>query len=191
MDKVTRMINHAFDVNEDHRMLKEEMLLIWERANDWYRGGDTLEIGCYKGTCSYMFATLIGQKSKGGKHYISDTFDSTIGDNDWIYEDHTEEMLLENLGKLSKHVVTIPGETLKNAKEISKRKYDFVWHDGDHSYPNFLNDLRLIDPLTDNIMIHDMGHPQVTQCVDEFCKETGYVCELWVEGKYGLATIIK
>lgn len=191
MTKKDQVISRALSTNEDKRMLREELSLIWNKAMEWYKGGNILEVGAYKGMTSYVLAGIIDEHKKKGKLYISDTFDSNIGDNSWEYEEHTEEMLLENVGEYKKYIKLIPGETLKNKKEITKRKYDFTWHDGDHSYPNFLEDLLMIDELTDHILIHDYGHPFVTQSADEFCQKKGYKINVLAPGKFGLAEVIK
>lgn len=170
------IIQKAHTLNDDKRMLTSELQVIAEQFNKYYEGGNTLEIGAYKGMTSYVILALMAQYEKRkGKHHIIDLFE-VVGDTEWHYEEHPQELLLKNVEPYQDLVVLHKGDSNSEAgkKFISKRKYDFVFIDGDHRYPYVLNELLMVDDLAKNITVHDYGHQGVTQSVDEFLKIKGY-----------------
>jgi len=73
MEKI-EVINRALAINEDSRMLREELALIWDRALDWYEGGDILEVGAYKGATSFVLANIIEQKGYTAKLWVEGAY---------------------------------------------------------------------------------------------------------------------
>ena len=47
------------------------------------------------------------------------------------------------------------------------------------------------DTITENIVLHDYGHPGVVPAVDKFCEIRGYKLNVWRPGQFGLASIEK
>lgn len=196
-EKVSKLIDEAMAVNEDKRMLREELELIADIHYEYYKGGNTLEIGAYKGMTSYLLAGLMyhsnvpNSQAPECNHYVVDLFE-LIGDTEWHYETHTRDMLLDNLGMYKDLVVAKQSNSLsfEAIAHLFGRKYDFVFIDGDHRYPTVMMELAMCDFLTDNIFGHDYGHPGVTQSVDEFCKHRGYTVEKFKQ-HLGMFKIIK
>ena len=192
-----KIVNDALTINEDKRMLKEELLLIAERMNDLYKGGNTLEIGAYKGMTSYVFASILkGTKSKN-KHYIVDIFDKESGAieaGNWAYDVHTKEMMEENLKEVIEHVDITRSESLgcDGLSVVLDNKFDYCFIDGDHRYPVVFMELMMVDLVTDHIFLHDYGHQGVTDSVDRFCDLKGYTFKKMAkDGSYGLIEIFK
>ena len=59
---------------DDSRMLDRELRVIIDFINKYHKGGDTLEIGCYKGRVSYLFAraNFESERADKGNHYAVD-----------------------------------------------------------------------------------------------------------------------
>lgn len=189
-------IREALKITPDTRMQQGELEMIWDRCKQLHKGGNTLEIGAYKGTTSYIMASLLADYNNGyigdSRHYIVDSFSLPIEDNEWNYEEHTREGLLGSLGDLSKCVVATEAFSTDNLTvvDIVSRKYDYVFIDGDHRYGTLLLELLMCDLVTDHILGHDYGHKGVTAAVDQFCEARGYKVNQWV-GHFGLFEIIK
>lgn len=188
------LIKEAYDVNEDKRMLKTELKAIAEYFLKNYEGGNTLEIGAYKGMTSRLIAGLMHNASTRypeSKHYIVDLFE-VIGDTEWNYDEHPQELLLENVGPYSDLVRTHMGDSLSHDAMafVFANKYDFVFIDGDHRHPNVFMECCMVDGLTDHILLHDYGHKGVTKSVDMFCEQRGYKVSPVLDGT-GLFEIVK
>lgn len=194
-DTTDELIRKALSINTDAQMLYHELQAIIEYYRKHYSGGNTLEIGAYKGMTSYILLALMNEyqdRKSESRHHIVDLFDIT-GDMYWNYQEHPKELLLENVKDYEGLVKVHQGDSLSHdamAFIFDNRPYDLIFIDGDHRYPNLLMELYMVDQLTDNILLHDYGHFGVTKSVDEFCKVRGYYVEMLVDG-FGLAKIVK
>ena len=190
-----QIINKAFEVNQDKRMLKVELELLYDYVDKVYKGGHSLEIGAYKGMTSYVLASFVAARGKeNSKHFIVDAFSQVEkSDNNWLYEEHPMELLLNNTADFQNSIIATEGYSTDNdiADEIISREYDYIWIDGDHRAGTLYLELLMADTLTDNIVMHDYGHPGVLVAVDKFCEKKGYKLNLWRPGELGLAHIEK
>jgi len=195
MKNKEQLVTHALGINEDKRMLREELNLIHDYVSKVYKGGNSLEIGAYKGMTSYLLASFIAQYKKAtGKHYVVDNFDQRIkSDENWGYESHPKELLVSNLGEFKDFAEVHEGYSTDNdtVTHIIAREYDYIWIDGDHREGTLLLELLMVDHLTENIVLHDYGHPGVVPAVDKFCEIRGYKLNVWRPGEFGLASIEK
>lgn len=191
------IIQKAMQVNEDKRMLKEELDIIADWCAKYYKGGDTLEIGAYKGMTSYLLTSVVQQYRKkheghaDSKHYIVDLFE-LIGDLQWNYGEHTAKMLTDSLGDLATcaEVIKSPSLGYVALDQIFARHFDYVFIDGDHTFPVVFMELLMCEITCDKILGHDYGHAGVTRSVDMFCKLRGY--EVYKpNGNFGLFELIK
>jgi hypothetical protein len=191
------IIEKAMQVNEDKRMLKEELDIISNWCEKYYKGGNTLEIGAYKGMTSYLLSSVVKQyrkKNEGhedSKHYIVDLFE-VVGDIQWEYGEHTRQMLIDNIGELANYTEVIKSPSLGYVAldQIFARHFDYVFIDGDHTFPVVLMELLMCEITCDKILGHDYGHNGVTRSVDQFCKLRGY--EVYKpNGNFGLFELIK
>lgn len=188
------IIEEAYSVNKDKRMLPDELSIIKSWIEKYYRGGNTLEIGAYKGMTSkliLMTRKLMGDENPESKHFVVDAFDM-VTDNQWVYEEHTPEMLASNMGDYKSKIEILKATSLsyEGGEFIQRREYDFIFIDGDHRYPVVFLELCLADLYTDHILLHDYGHKEVTMSVDRFCKTRGYKV-VKADGRFGLAEIVK
>lgn len=190
------IIQKAHEVNPDKRMLKEELEIVAEWCEKYYKGGNTLEIGAYKGMTSYLLTAVVKQyrkKQEGredSKHYIVDLFEVS-GDIQWNYEEHPKQLLINNLGDLAPYAEVIKSPSLGYVAldQIFARHFDYVFIDGDHTYPVVLMEHLMCEITCDHIFGHDYGHSGVTRSVDQFCKLRGY--EIIMRRPYGLYELIK
>jgi hypothetical protein len=191
-----KIIEEAMNVGgSDSRMLSREMYDISKFIGQTFTGGDTLEIGCYLGRVSYLFA-YAHEIIKGGRHYAVDVYEMNVGDTIWKYYEHTEAMLKKNMGKYRKHVETVKGLSLadETLKRYIDRKYDCIFVDGDHRWGTLYAELLIADTLSENIMGHDFGHPEVTKAVDMYMDATGHSIEgYWrsTSGDGGISGLFK
>ena len=192
--KIDKIIKEAFEINEDKQMLPEELEIVSRLWLQYYTGGNTLEIGAYKGMTSYVFCGLMANsviRKPTAYHHIVDVFDETQ-DMVWNYQKHPQELLEKNLGDYRNMAIVHKGTSLsfEVLQALFENKYDFVFIDGDHRYPVILLELLMCDILTNHITGHDYGHNGVTRSVNEFLKITGYDVKR-LNGKFGLFEIIK
>ena len=176
-------VDNALMVNEDKRMTEDELLLIEDFHNTHYKGGNTLEIGAYKGMTSNLLVNLMNaypNRNPESRHYIVDLFNDGIED-DWNYEEYSRELLIENLDGLKDLAVVHKGASLSedSIQMIVDKKFDFVFIDGDHRYGTLLMELYMTNLVTDHITGHDYGHKGVSMAVDRFINETGYKLNHW------------
>ncbi len=189
----TEILDNALNINPDPRMTTDELAWLYDRFNEIYKGGNSIEIGAYRGMLSYICANVVAEK--GGVHYIIDAFDTVIDEQenkDYSYGEHTEEGLLERIGKLSKHVKTIKGRSLDwaSAQQVIDGSFDYCFIDGDHRDPIVYLELCLCKHSVKHILGHDYGWPGVTASVDRFCKENGYRIYQPLSGR-GIFELIK
>jgi hypothetical protein len=187
---------------EDARMKEQEFRWILEHLDKVYKGGNSLEIGAYKGMTSYVLAAYLkehGDHVKSDyprKHYVVDEFSQHRGDNnsdtEWKYQEHTRQMLIDNLGEYADFAEVIEGKSLSDEVLgiILRQKFDYVWIDGDHRFGTLMGELLVADAITNNIFGHDYGHPGVTEAVDKFCEVRGYKLNRWSD-EWGLFHIEK
>ncbi len=187
------IIDQALEVNLDKRMKREELEIIAKWTEKFYKGGNTLEIGAYKGMTSYLLASIIAnnQHEANSKHYIIDLFE-VVGDTEWRYEEHPKELLINNLGEYAKYADVTQSYSLgvDSLYKVFGNHFDYVFIDGDHRHPVVLMELLMCEINCDKILGHDYGHPGVTKSVDQFCALRGY--EVFKpEGQFGLFELIK
>jgi len=186
------IIDKAFTLNLDKRMLRDELAIISDWCDKWYKGGNTLEIGAYKGMTSYVMASKLQEREKEeNKHFIVDLFE-VIGDIEWLYEEHPQQLLIDNLGDFAKYcdVIKSPSLGYVALDKIFNTHFDYVFIDGDHTFPVVFMELLMCELTCDKIFGHDYGHRGVTKSVDMFCKERGYTFVQPGNG-YGLFELIK
>ena len=194
---MNRLIEKAMAVNSDSRMTPDELEWLYGRFKDVYKGGNSLEIGAYKGMLSYLCAGIIDEY-KGdevGMHFILDAFDIPIDIdelNTHRYEPHTVEMLMNNLGEYSKYVKPLRSKSLDwdGAHQVIETPFDYVFIDGDHRDPIVYLELCLVEGKVKHIFGHDYGWPGVTMSVDRFLARTGYKIIQPLPGR-GVFEIIK
>lgn len=173
-----KLLEEALAVNSDGRMTPNELDWLHQRFQALYKGGNSLEIGAYRGMLTYVCADIVKENGEG-MHYVVDAFDIPIDedeDNTHHYGDHTEQMMKENLGELAKHVTTIRSKSLDwlGAHQVVEGSFDYCFIDGDHRDPIVYLELCLVEGRVKHILGHDYGWPGVTASVDRFCKERGY-----------------
>lgn len=189
-------IDYAYNLHtEDRQMLKEELEIIADWCAKYYKGGNTLEIGAYKGMTSYvMLASMLNSPSRlaDSKHFIVDIFEMGIEDTEWRYSDHPMETLVNNLGDYAKYANVIKSTSLghKALAAVLPHRFDYVYIDGDHRYEVLFMELMLAESVADKILGHDYPHPGVKIAVDRFCKERGYTLSK-PNGAYGLFELTK
>lgn len=176
-------------------MLDEEMDLICDYIYEHITvDGSTLEIGAYLGKVSYLFCAIKELKFGIDKvsHFAVDIFDNGEQECMYHYSQHQPENYLMNLSRYNGKVTPFKGYTNEPERwdDVLRRKYDMVFIDADHKYPQVLQDLLLADLVTDNIFGHDYGHIGVTRSVDRFIAERGYTMKVW-KLPYGLFDIQK
>ena len=189
---MTDYISEALHLHKDAQMLKGELEIVSSIVDQFHKGGNTLEIGAYKGMTSYVILGARKEAKKGSRHHIVDVFSLKEGDINWPYQKHTTKIINKNLEKYQGQYELHKGLSLDPAivKEYTSRKYDLIFIDGDHRHEVVYKELMLCDKLTDNITGHDYGHQGVVGGVDQFIKEKGYSLEIF-NPAYGLFRIIK
>jgi hypothetical protein len=150
---------------------------LYDRFEELYKGGNSLEIGAYRGMLTYLCAGFV--KKKGGVHVVVDAFDIPIDemeDNEHHYGEHTQEKMKESLGDLAKHIETVRSKSLDftATNRVINDTFDYCFIDGDHRDPIVYLELCLCDGRVKHILGHDYGWPGVTKSVDRFMKERGY-----------------
>ena len=129
---------------------------------------------------SYLFASVLAEEWDGkALHYIVDAFDIPIDTDEQDthrYGEHTEMMLLNNLGSLSRYVKPVRSKSLDwlAVDTIIKNEFDTVFIDGDHRDPILYLELCLAENSVKHILGHDYGWGGVTKSVDRFAKQRGY-----------------
>lgn len=190
------LIERAFNIDTDKRMKKEELEIIYDWGKKFYKGGNTLEIGAFKGMTSIVLCGILDEaksRKPESRHYIIDLFEDVFGgDNEWSYGVHTAEMLTANLGDLKDLANVFKGDSLgfQTIKHIFEQHYDYVWIDGDHRHPQLFLELCMAEAVSDKILGHDYPHPGVKLSVDLFCKIRGYEI-VKPNGQYGCFELIK
>jgi len=128
-----------------------------------------------------------------GKHVILDTFGQGC-DEDYMYnyQHHSIDEFRKNLEEYMPHIELIEGVSTLPASFASllSHEYSCIFIDGDHQYPEVLQDMIEAQMVTNNIFGHDYGHPGVTRSVDLFCARFGYVVDHW-KPPYGLFSLRK
>jgi hypothetical protein len=183
------VVQRAMAINSDPRMSQDELLWLYQRFEELNQGGNTLEIGAYRGMLSYLMAEKISRLGKPeSKHFIVDVFDIPI-DNDEStahhYGIHTEEELLEKMGDYAKFIKTIRSKSLDwlGASEVMYNEFDYCFIDGDHRDPVVYLELIMCHHSVKHILGHDYGWKGVTLSVDRFCKEFGYTIHQPLSGR--------
>lgn len=192
-EKLMGLIDEAWQVNTDSKMSWDELGWLIDRFREIYKGGNSLEIGAYKGMLTYICATIA--KEKGGKHYVVDTFDIPIDTAEatmHIYGEHTEESMRKSLGELSEYLITTRSKSTEwlGANSIIEGSYDYCFIDGDHRDPIVYLELCLCKHSVKHILGHDYGWPGVTKSVDRFAKENGFKIHQPLPGR-GIFELIK
>lgn len=177
------------------QMLPTELQAVYNKVLEYYEGGNTLEIGAYKGMTSYVILNALEQSGKmleGSSHYIIDVFKRDAEDWDWGYGDHPKRLLLKNIGYLRKYATIIKNRSLAYdvISTIVDKKFDFAFIDGDHRTATLLLELHMVDYVCEHILVHDYGFASVTRAVDMFLTKTGYGITSLVPNT-GLYEIIK
>lgn len=181
------LVKEALSLHEAPQMLDKELYVIYQKLEEYWKGGNTIEFGAYKGMTSYVIAGYISEhstKDSPGRHYAVDVWTEGKGDWNWPYGKHTKSMYLKNVKPFIDWIVPIKGMTLDNdvMTEILQRTYDFAYLDADHREATTMMDLFLIDQVAEHILIHDYGHPHVTAGTDRFLRKMGYTVEVLVPG---------
>lgn len=172
------LIQRALELYQDARMTVDELTWLNDRFREVYSGGNSLEIGAFKGMLTLICADVA--KSNGdGKHFVVDTFDIPIDldeEQTHHYGEHTIEVMKNNLGELSEFVEMTRSKSLDwlGSTTILYNTFDYCFIDGDHRDPIVYLELTLCRHSVKHIFGHDYGWPGVTQSVDRFCKEHGY-----------------
>lgn len=186
-----KIVNDAFNLTDDKHMLVGELDLLDDTFREAYQGGDTLEVGAYKGMTSYIMANIVDElgSTSDSKHYIVDVFDNKS-------QVHTKEMLLKNVSKFKDRVVAIKSASLGfgSTSVILDKTFDYVFIDGDHRYPVLYLELCMVEFTAERIFAHDYGHAGVTKAVDRFCKERNFEAIRLVPkdgATYGLIEVAK
>lgn len=187
------IITNALSINNDARMTHDELTWLYDRFEKLYEGGNSLEIGAYRGMLTYLCAEKVSRK--GGKHYVLDAFDIPIDedeDNMHGYGEHTQEQMKERLGDMGKHIETIRSKSLDwfGSNEVINKSFDYCFIDGDHRDPVVYLELCMCEHRVKHILGHDYGWPGVTASVDRFCKERGYTVYQPLSGR-GVFELIK
>lgn len=162
-----------------------ELELLYDLAERYITDeGSVLEIGCYLGKTSYIFAKLIDRvltKGNTGRLCVVDVFDKGQGEQRPEYKLHTKEALLANLGDLGNHVSIWEGESLdvQNMNEILNHRFDLVFLDGDHRRPVVLAELGMAKYVTDHIIGHDYNNADVKDSVNKFVQYHKFQLEVY------------
>jgi len=192
------LITRAESVNvEDAMMRRPELEIIYNAGKEYYKGGNILEVGAYKGMTSYLLLGVMNEYAEvpeSSRLYIVDIFKTGHPKSDWNwpYKKHPVSLIKKNLKEYGDMFVLLKGLSLDNdiITNYMSRTYDFVFIDGDHRFGTLLSELLLTDLVTDHMLGHDYGHPGVTQAVDTFCNKRGYEMKKF-DNTYGLFEIIK
>lgn len=193
---MNEIIKWALAISDDPRMSEDEMIWLYRRIKELYEGGNTLEIGAYRGMLSYLFARRVHESGRPeSKHVIVDAFDIPIDideENTHHYGDHTEALMMANMGAYKDRVKTVRSKSLDwlGADTVINGEYDMVFIDGDHRDPIVYLELTLCGNSVKHILGHDYGWPGVTKSVDRFCKEKGYKVYQPLSGR-GVFELIK
>lgn len=190
------IITEAMEVNTDARMTIDELTWLFNRFGEVSKGGNSLEIGAYRGMLTYICAYFMKAKGReGSKHFVVDTFDIPIDedeDNTHHYGEHTMEMMLSNLKEYAPFVKLVRSKSLDwaGSHEIIENEFDYCFIDGDHRDPIVYLELCLCGNSVKHIFGHDYGWGNVTKSVDRFCKEKGYKVYQPISGR-GVFELIK
>jgi len=187
------LIDEAWQVNPDAKMSWDELEWLIDRFRELNKGGNSLEIGAYKGMLTYVCCAIA--KEKGGKHTVVDTFDIPIDEDEaktHIYGEHTEESMKASLKELADCVRTVRSKSLDwtGAMAIIDNTYEYCFIDGDHRDPIVYLELCLCKHSVKHILGHDYGWPGVTLSVDRFAKENGFKVYQPIGGR-GVFELIK
>jgi len=188
------LIDKAWVVNSDAKMSWDELEWLIKRFDELLEeGGNSLEIGAYKGMLTYVCTAIA--KKKGGLHTVIDTFDIPIDVDEsstHLYSEHTEESMRKSLGELSSNLITIRSKSLdwEASHQIVDGSFDYCFIDGDHRDPVVYGELCLCKQSVKTILGHDYGWPGVTASVDRFCKENRFTVFQPISGR-GVFELIK
>ena len=172
------LLDDVWAVNDDRKMSWDELEWLEKRFNELLEeGGNSLEVGAYKGMLTYLCTAIA--KKKGGFHTVIDAFDIPIDlveAQTHIYGEHTEESMKASLGELSSNLRTVRSKSLDwtGSQAIISGSFDYCFIDGDHRDPVVYGELCLCKHSVKHILGHDYGWPGVTASVDRFAKENGF-----------------
>lgn len=98
-------------------------------------GGKLVEIGCFKGRSTSYLAAEILRADKGLKLYAIDLWDEKgrFG--------VSQKEFLENVKPVSSVIEAIQIPSISAAKLFQDGSLDFIWIDGDHSFPGVTEDI--------------------------------------------------
>lgn len=190
------IISKALSLHDNPQMRQDELAGVYDWLIPRFEGGNTLELGAYKGMTSYVFCRVHQsyreEPREDVRHYIVDVFEQGKEDWDWGYGKHTVKMLKNNLGELARFTHIIKSRSLgyNSISTLLTKRFDAVFIDGDHRFATLLLELHMVDYITDNILVHDYGLQAVTAAVDKFCARFGYTVRNLVPNT-GLYEIIK
>lgn len=141
-----------------------------DRTDDWeyleilyeytlkHRSELVLETGTYTGKSAIAVATAMRSNEKG--HII--TFDN----REWTPQQlrqggkHYVDVALERFASLKfTNIEFIEGDCLAPPERIKQQRYDFIFLDTIHNYPQVKAELALYSSLTDDIFVHDCESP--------------------------------
>jgi hypothetical protein len=188
------LIDEAWAVNDDRKMSWDELEWLINRFDELLEeGGNSLEIGAYKGMLTYICTAIA--KKKGGFHTVVDAFDIPIDTAEamtHIYGEHTEQSMRDSLGELSSNLITIRSKSCdwEASHQVINGSFDYCFIDGDHRDPIVYMELCQCKHSVKHILGHDYGWPGVTASVDRFMKENGFTIFQPLSGR-GVFELIK
>jgi len=145
---------------------------------------DTIvEIGSWKGRSTHALCS-----GTQGHVYAVDHFEGSWGEDEQHQEANTddiEKQFMANVGNRFSNVTVVKANSLDYAKAcaLAGKKFDMVFLDGGHQYPEFKADLEAWEPLARKIFCgHDYNmFPGVTKAVNERYKAVKTLETIWIK----------